>query len=50
LQIGSATSSRRTCDALDRVGVAYRYNRPNSISVARRDAVAAMDANVGPKS
>jgi hypothetical protein len=36
-------------DALDRVGVAWRYNRPNCISIARRDAVAAMDARVGPK-
>ena len=37
-------------DALDRVGVAWRYNRPISISVAKRDAVALMDAQVGPKS
>jgi hypothetical protein len=36
-------------DALDRVGVAWRYNRPNSISIARRAAVALMDAQVGPK-
>ncbi len=35
--------------ALDRVGVAWRYNRPNSISVARRAAVTALDARVGPK-
>ena len=35
--------------ALDRVGVAWRLNRPNSISVARRDAVALMDARIGPK-
>jgi hypothetical protein len=34
---------------LDHVGVAWRYNRPNSISIARREAVAAMDAHVGPK-
>ena len=38
-----------TGEALDRVGVALRYNRPNSISIARREAVAAMDAHVGPK-
>lgn len=37
-------------NALDRVGVAYRYNRPNSISIARREAVALMDTYVGPKS
>jgi hypothetical protein len=36
-------------DALDRVGVAWRRNRRNSISVARRDAVAALDRRVGPK-
>ena len=37
-------------DALDRVCVAWRFNRPNSISIARRAAVAAMDAHLGPKS
>jgi hypothetical protein len=26
-------------DSLDSVGVAWRYNRPNSISIARREAV-----------
>lgn len=35
--------------ALERAGVAWRYNRPNSISVARREAVALMDEHVGPK-
>jgi hypothetical protein len=35
--------------ALDGVGVAWRYNRPNSISIARRAAVAAMDEHIGPK-
>lgn len=35
--------------ALDRVGVAWRFNRPNSISIARRDSVARLEANVGPK-
>jgi hypothetical protein len=34
---------------LDRVGVEWRYNRPNSISVARRSSVALMDEHVGPK-
>lgn len=38
-----------TGDALDRVGVAWRYNRPNSISIARRAAVEAMDEHIGPK-
>lgn len=36
--------------ALDQVGVAWRYNRPNSVSIARRDAVALMEQHVGPKS
>jgi hypothetical protein len=36
--------------ALDLAGVAWRYNRPNSISVARQDGVALLDARVGPKS
>lgn len=35
--------------ALDAVGVEWRYNRPNSISVARRAAVAVMDHQIGPK-
>lgn len=35
--------------ALDRVGVAWRYNLPWSISIARRAAVALMDEHVGPK-
>jgi hypothetical protein len=36
-------------DTLDRVGVEWRYNRPNSISIARRDSVAELDVHVGPK-
>ncbi|MEU2172143.1 helix-turn-helix domain-containing protein [Micromonospora chersina] len=35
--------------ALDLLGVAWRMNRRNSLSVARRDAVAALDRHVGPK-
>lgn len=35
--------------ALERVGVAWRFNRPNSISIARRDSVARLEAHVGPK-
>jgi hypothetical protein len=34
---------------LDQLGVAWRYCRPNLISVARREAVALMDEFVGPK-
>jgi hypothetical protein len=40
----------RLCgEALDQLGVAWRYSRRNSISVARREAVARLDAFVGPK-
>jgi hypothetical protein len=35
--------------ALDRVGVPWRNNRANSVSIARRDAVALLDEHVGPK-
>lgn len=35
--------------ALDLLDIAWRHNRHNSISVARRDAVAALDEFVGPK-
>lgn len=35
--------------ALDRLGIAWRYNRHNCISVAQRASVAALDAFVGPK-
>ncbi|MFI6781702.1 hypothetical protein [Micromonospora sp. NPDC050276] len=35
---------------LDLLGVAWRMNRPNSLSVARRDAVVTLDRHVGPKS
>jgi hypothetical protein len=36
-------------EALDLLGVAWRYSRRNTISVARRDAVARLDQFVGPK-
>jgi len=36
-------------DALDRIGAQWRYNRPNSISVAKRDSVALLDTFIGPK-
>lgn len=36
-------------DALDRLGIAWRANRANSISIARRSAVAALDGFIGPK-
>jgi hypothetical protein len=34
---------------LDRLGVAWRFSKPTTISVARRDAVARLDEFVGPK-
>lgn len=35
--------------SLDRLGIAWRYSRRNTISVAKRDAVAKLDTFVGPK-
>jgi hypothetical protein len=37
-------------DGLDLLGIAWRQNNWNSISIARREAVAALDEFVGPKS
>jgi len=45
----SADILRLCGEALDRLGVAWRFSRPNSISVARREAVARLDEFVGPK-
>jgi hypothetical protein len=40
----------RLCgEALDRLGIAWRFARPNLLSVARREAVARLDEFVGPK-
>ncbi|WP_240506141.1 helix-turn-helix domain-containing protein [Thermoactinospora rubra] len=36
-------------EALDMLGVAWRYSRHNTISIAKRSAVEALDAHVGPK-
>ncbi|HXA57831.1 MAG TPA: transcriptional regulator, partial [Streptosporangiaceae bacterium] len=36
-------------EALDRLGIAWRYSKPNTISVAKREAVARLDEFVGPK-
>jgi hypothetical protein len=36
-------------ETLDQLGVAWRFSRPNTISVARREAVARLDEFVGPK-
>jgi hypothetical protein len=45
----SADILRLCGQTLDRLGVAWRYSRRNTISVARREAVARLDEFVGPK-
>jgi hypothetical protein len=45
----SADIHRLCGQALDRLGVAWRFSRPTTISVARHDAVARLDEFVGPK-
>jgi hypothetical protein len=45
----SADILRLCGETLDRLGVAWRFSRPNTISVARREAVARLDEFVGPK-
>ncbi|MEV0315139.1 hypothetical protein [Nonomuraea fuscirosea] len=37
------------CAALDLLGVAWRFNNRNELSVARREAVELLDRHVGPK-
>ncbi|MER7460735.1 helix-turn-helix domain-containing protein [Micromonospora sp. NPDC126480] len=45
-----STDIMRLCQwGLDLLGIAWRMNRRNSLSVARREAVAALDVHVGPK-
>jgi len=40
----------RLCgETLDRLGVAWRFSKPDTISVAKREAVARLDEFVGPK-
>jgi len=36
-------------DACDQIGVRHRNSKPNTISIARRADVAALDAFIGPK-
>lgn len=36
-------------DTLDDLGIEWRYNKRNCISIAKRDSVAALDSFVGPK-
>jgi hypothetical protein len=45
----SADILRLCGEALDRLGVAWRFSRRNSISVARHEAVTRLDEFVGPK-
>jgi hypothetical protein len=45
-----STDILRLCgEALDRLGVEWRFSKPTTISVARREAVARLDQFVGPK-
>jgi hypothetical protein len=45
-----STDILRLCgEALDRLEVAWRFSKPTTISVARREAVARLDRFVGPK-
>jgi hypothetical protein len=45
----SADILRLCGQTLDQLGVEWRYSKPNTISVAKRDAVARLDEFVGPK-
>jgi hypothetical protein len=50
LFVNQSADIHRLCgQALDRLGVAWRFSKPNTISVARRAAVARLDLFVGPK-
>ncbi len=50
LFVNRSTDIHRLCgEALDRLGVAWRFSKPTTISVARREAVARLDEFVGPK-
>ncbi|MBO0824708.1 MAG: transcriptional regulator [Actinobacteria bacterium] len=45
----SADILRLCGEILDQLGVAWRFSKPNTISVARREAVERLDEFVGPK-
>jgi hypothetical protein len=50
LFVNRSADIHRLCgEALDRLGVAWRFSKPTTISVARRAAVARLDEFVGPK-
>ena len=50
LFVNKSADVHRLCgEALDRLGVAWRFSKPTTISVARREAVARLNEFVGPK-
>jgi len=50
LFVNMSADIHRLCgEALDQLGVAWRFSKPTTISVARREAVARLDEFVGPK-
>jgi hypothetical protein len=50
LFVNNSADILRLCGrALDQLGVAWRFSKPTTISVARREAVARLDEFVGPK-
>jgi hypothetical protein len=50
LFVSESTNILGLCgETLDRLGVEWRFSKPNTISVAKRDAVARLDEFVGPK-
>jgi hypothetical protein len=50
LFVNKSVDIHRLCgEALDRLGVEWRFSKPTTISVARREAVARLDEFVGPK-
>lgn len=50
LFVNESVDILRLCgEALDMLDVKWRFSKPNTISVAKRDAVARLDEFVGPK-
>jgi Homeodomain-like domain len=50
LFVNNSADILRLCgETLDQLGVAWRFSKPNTISVARNEAVARLDEFVGPK-
>ena len=50
LFVNTSTDILQLCgQALDKLEVEWRYSKPTTISVAKRQAVARLDAHVGPK-